>query len=79
MREQFNLENFLAGKYERVETREGKEVLQLAYFSMASDYQLAGIIDDGWPSLENWTQGGLYYTSQNDSDHDLFGILKPQQ
>lgn len=79
MKEQFNLENFLAGKYERVETRDGKKVDDLAYFPKAAPYyKLAGTIDDGVNGLDTWYENGLY-SRNNESNLDLFGILKPQQ
>ena len=78
MREQFNLENFLAGKYERVETREGKVVNNLAYFPNYKITPLAGYIEGDLSETE-WSGNGAFLPNTNESDYDLFGILKPQQ
>lgn len=75
MREKFNLENFLAGKYERVETKIGHEVFDLTYFPKAQTFKLAGIIDDDLYSIDTWTIKGNYDAGQ-ETDFDLFGILK---
>ena len=77
MREQFNLQNFLAGKYERFETRSGEEVDDLAYFPKSAPYQLAGTINDGYNSIDTWLADGFFHKIKQKTDRDLFGILKP--
>lgn len=79
MREKFNLENLLAGKYERVETRSGKEVDDLAYLPKSAPYQLAGTVDDGFNKIDTWTIDGFYRKTKEEAQHDLFGILKTEQ
>ena len=76
MREQFNLENFLAGKYERFETRDGKEVKELEYLPNKNYFVLEGIVVH--EVRETWTKEGYYHYNNPDSI-DLFGILKSQQ
>lgn len=79
MREKFNFENFLAGKYERVETRDGKEVDDLAYLPKSAPYQIAGTINDGYNNIDTWLADGFFYKSKEKTDLDLFGILKQKQ
>jgi len=79
MREQFNLQNFLAGKYERLEIRYGNKVEDLAYFPKAAPYQLAGTVDDGFNKIDTWTIDGFYRKTKEEAQHDLFGILKTEQ
>ena len=79
MREQFNLQNFLAGKYERVEIRHGIKVDDLAYFPKSSPYKLAGTVDDGFNEIDTWTIDGFYKKNKEEAQHDLFGILKDEK
>lgn len=79
MREQFNLENFLAGKYERVENGIEIEVLDLTYLPSGTSYNLAGVVQgDREMELLYWTKEGYYHYNNPDSI-DLFGILKTEQ
>ena len=79
MREQFNLENFLAGKYERVETRSGRKVDDLAYFPKSKPYKVAGTIDDEDEGIDTWLANGFFHKFKKQTDHDLFGILKDEK
>lgn len=80
MREQFNLENFLAGKYERFEIRSGEEVKDLTYFPSANTdgKSLVGVVCDPNFYLRGWDIYGNDSPFDIESDHDLFGILKQQ-
>lgn len=80
MREPFNLKDFLNGKYARVETRNYKAILELTHFRNATNsYVLAGVIDDGLGEIDIWDEHGLYNPLGNESDNDLFGILKDEK
>ena len=65
MREQFNLDNFLAGKYERFETRNGNEVKEIEYLPNKNYFVLEGIVVFG--VRETWDKDGWY--SWLDVDH----------
>lgn len=75
MREQFNLKNFLAGKYERFEASNRMKVTQLTYFPDGNPYVLAGVLKE---DLLTWNIDGYYYNNDEESNLDLFGILKQQ-
>lgn len=80
MREQFNLDNFLAGKYERFELRNGEPVQDLTYFPRANKEGncLAGVPLYLSQYLKTWDICGNDNPFDIESEFDLFGILKPQ-
>jgi len=71
--EKFNLERALDG--ERVITRDGQDVTQLAKFNIQKGTEcIVGVLNDG---LERWTVDGNYFLNKSESKHDL--VMKPKQ
>lgn len=76
----FNLERWQKGDFVRVETHNGSDVFQLAYFDRVEGQKLVGIALDESSCVEAWCDNGAYsLDGEFGSGLDLYLIVEDKE